>query len=121
MIRVLLASLALAAALQQPASAARPAPRGAWGAVAYSSTTGAYGFAVDQASRRTAEMQAFRQCGADCDVLKTFRNACGAIAEAEKHYAWDTGASREIAEMKARKKCGTDTCRISVWACTGGK
>jgi hypothetical protein len=120
MIRVLLASLALASALPQPAFAARPSQRGAWGAIAYSTTTGAYGFAVDQASRRAAETQAFRQCG-DCDVMKTFRGACGAIAEAEKHYAWDTGPSREIAEMKARRKCGADACRISVWACTGGK
>jgi uncharacterized protein DUF4189 len=115
------AALILGMVLAQPAGAARTPSKSPWGAVAYNSATGAYGFAVDQPTRRSAESEAFRQCGADCDVIKTFRNACGAIAEAGGHYAWETGASREIAEMKARKKCGADACRISVWACTRGK
>ncbi len=105
----------------QAATYARTAPKNAWGAVAYSSATGAYGYAVDRPSRRAAETDAFRQCGDGCDVVRTFSNACGAIAESERHYAWDTGASREIAEMKARRKCGSDSCRIAVWACTRGK
>jgi uncharacterized protein DUF4189 len=122
MMRTVAAALALGMAAQQPALAAvKPSPRNAWGAVAYSSATGAYGFAVDQPSKRSAESEAFRQCGADCDVIKTFRNACGAIAETDRHYAWETGASREIAEMKARKKCGGSECRVSVWACTRGR
>ena len=99
----------------------RSQPRNAWGAVAYSSTTGAYGYAVDQPSKRSAESEAFKQCGADCDVIRTFRNACGAVAEAQKRYVWETGASRDIAEMKARKKSGADSCRTVVWACTRGK
>lgn len=99
--------------------AATVAPRNPWGAIAYSSSTGAYGYAVDRASKRAAEAEAFAQCGADCDVIRTFRNACGAIAETDRHYAWETGASREIVEMKARKKCGADACTIAVWACTG--
>jgi uncharacterized protein DUF4189 len=117
------AALMLAMAVQQSALAAAkpPSPKNAWGAVAYSSATGAYGYTVDQPSRRSAETEAFRQCGADCDVIKTFRNTCGAIAEADRHYAWETGASREIVEMKARRKCGGDACRIAVWACTRGK
>jgi Domain of unknown function (DUF4189) len=105
-----------APAKKAAASAGRP-----WGAIAYNSTDGSYGYAVDQPSKRSAESEAFRQCGADCDVIRTFRNACGAIAEAERRFAWDTGASREIAEMKARKKCGADACRIAVWACTRPK
>jgi uncharacterized protein DUF4189 len=104
-----------------PAHAAKVPPKKPWGAIAYSSATGAFGYAVDQASKRSAETEAFRQCGGDCDVIRSFRNGCGAIAEAQKHYAWDTGASREIAEIKARKKCGAESCRITVWACTGGK
>jgi hypothetical protein len=128
MVRAFLAVLALGLAVAQPGFAASapskkasaPASR-SWGAIAYNSTTGAYGFAVDRTSKRSAEAEAFRQCGGDCDVIRTFRNTCGAIADSERHFAWDTGASREIAEMKARKKCGSDACRILVWACTSGK
>jgi uncharacterized protein DUF4189 len=122
MVTKIAAALGLAAVLAHPAIAARTTSKGPWGAIAYNSTSGAYGFAVDQASRRAAETEAFRQCGADCDVVKSFRNSCAAIAEAGRHYAWETGASREIAEMKARKKCGgADACKISVWACTRGR
>ncbi len=117
----LLVAMALVAPAGAATHAAKPGPKNAWGAIAYSSTTGAYGYAVDRPSRRAAEADAFRQCGDGCDVIRTFSNACGAIAESERHYAWDTGASREIAEMKARRKCGSDSCRIAVWACTRGK
>jgi hypothetical protein len=123
MVRMLLASFAsaLALACMQPAQAAQKASsKKPWGAIAYSSTTGAIGYAVDQVSKRSAETEAFRQCGGDCDVIKTFRNACGAIADSGRRFAWDTGASREIAEMKARTKCGA-SCKTAVWACTGGK
>jgi Domain of unknown function (DUF4189) len=120
-VTLLLLGLILIAPAHAATHAAAASPRNAWGAIAYGSTTGAYGFAVDQPTKRSAETEAFRQCGGDCDVIRSFRNGCGAIAETQKHYAWDTGASREIAEMKARKKCGADSCRISVWACTRGK
>jgi hypothetical protein len=117
-----IAALLAAALLGREAYPAAPAKsKKPWGAVAYSSATGAFGYAVDQPSRRAAEGEAFRLCGSDCDVIKSFRNACGAIAEGQRHFAWDTGASREIAEMKARKKCGGQPCKIAVWACTGQK
>jgi uncharacterized protein DUF4189 len=116
-----LALLALAVALLPQAQAATSSKKQLWGAIAYSSTTGAFGYAVDQPTKRSAETEAFRQCSSDCDVIRTFRGTCGAIATAERRFAWDTGASREIAEMKARKKCGAESCRIAVWACTGGK
>jgi hypothetical protein len=120
MAKILPALLALAVVwVTHPPGAAQSAkPRGA---IAYSSSTGAFGYAVDQASKRSAEAEAFRQCGGDCDVIKTFSNGCGAIADGERHYAWDSGASREVAEMKARKKCGGASCKIAVWACTRGK
>jgi hypothetical protein len=116
----LLALLALAFILAEAHAAASPKKQ-LWGAIAYSSTTGAFGYAVDQPTKRSAEIAAFRQCSGDCDVIKTFRSTCGAIADADRHFAWDTGASREIAEMKARKKCGDRSCRTAVWACTGGR
>ena len=88
-----------------------------WGAIAYNRTDGHFGYAIDRASRREAEAEAFRLCGEDCDVIRTFRDVCGAVAENPRHFSWQTGASRAIAERKAMEKCGAD-CRVPVWACT---
>ena len=109
--------LALAFAID--ADAARYGKKQLWGAIAYSSSSGAYGYAVDRKTRREAESEAYRQCG-DCDVIKTFRDSCGAIAEKPGKFAWQTGASREIVERKALQKCAGE-CRIAVWACTTEK
>jgi hypothetical protein len=98
-------------------AAAQKAAKGRWGAIAYSTKTGAFGYAVDRTTKRDAETEAFRLCGTNCDLIRSFRNSCGAVATRPKRVASDTGASREIAEAKALKKCG-DACKIAVWACT---
>ena len=103
------------------AGAARYGKRQLFGSIAYNSKTGTYGFAIDRKTKREAETEAFSQCGSNCDLVKTFRDACGAIAAKEKRVSWDTGASREIAETKALRKCGRDSCKITVWACTTEK
>jgi hypothetical protein len=113
--------LVVLAALATGAEAARAGKRQLWGAIAYNSRTGGYGFAVDRKTRREAEAEAFSQCGSSCDLIKTFRDSCGAIAVKPKRAIWETGASREIAETKALKKCGGDSCKIAVWACTTEK
>ena len=102
------------------ASGARLGKRQLWGAIAYSTKSGSYGYAVDRKTRRDAEMDAFRQCGANCDLIRPFRDACAAVASRPTRTSSDTGASREIAEMKAMKKCGSD-CAVKVWACTSEK
>jgi len=102
------------------ASGARYGNRKLWGAIAYSTKSGSYGYAVDRNTRRDAEMDAFRQCGANCDLIRPFRDACAAVASKPTRTSSDTGASREIAEMKAMKKCGSD-CAVKVWACTSEK
>jgi hypothetical protein len=107
------------AMLATDATGARVGKRQLFGAIAYNSKTGVYGYAVDLRTKRDAETEAFRQCG-DCDVIKTFRDACGVIADKPKKFVWETGASREIAERKALQKCGAD-CKIAVWACTSEK
>jgi hypothetical protein len=106
--------------LAADAVGARVGKRQLWGSIAYDSKSGVYGYAVDRKTKREAETEAFRQCG-DCDVIKTFRDSCGAIADRPKKFAWETGASREIAERKALQKCGTAECKIAVWACTSEK
>jgi len=103
------------------AGAARYGKRQLWGAIAYNTKTGTYGFAVDRKTKREAETEAFSQCGSNCDLIKTFRDSCGVVAVGGKRVVWDTGASREIAETKALRKCGGDTCKIAVWACTSEK
>jgi len=107
----------LASTLVAGVAEAQKAAKGPWGAIAYSTRTGAYGYAVDRTSKRDAETEAFRICGTNCDLLRTFRNGCGAVAVREKRVSSDIGASREIAEAKALRKCG-DQCKIAVWACT---
>ena len=121
--KFLMLAAALSLALPQAGDAAstRKAGKGNWGAIAYNTRTGAYGYAVDVASKRDAETEAFRQCGPDCDLIKTFRNACGAVATRPKRAAWETGASRAIAERKALTRCGGEACKIAVWACTREK
>ncbi len=119
--RILAVAAALFAfsVLANDVAGARVGKRQLWGSIAYSSKSGAFGYAVDRKTKRDAEAEAFRQCG-DCDVIKTFRDSCGAIAQRPKKFVWETGASREIAERKALQKCGGE-CRIAVWACTAEK
>ena len=112
-----LALLGVALALAADPASAQKTGKGLWGAIAYSTKTGAYGYAVDYAAKRAAETEAFRICGTNCDLIRTFRNGCAAVATREKRVASDTGASREIAQAKALRKCG-DRCTIAVWACT---
>jgi hypothetical protein len=116
------------AMLATDAYAVRAGKRQLWGSIAYDSKSRVFGYAVDLKTKREAETEAFRQCG-DCDVIKTFRDACGAIADKPRQFAdkpkkfgfvWETGASQAIAERKALQKCGAD-CKIVVWACTTEK
>jgi serine/threonine-protein kinase len=121
-VRALAAILVLLALLivALDAAAARHGSRQLWGAIAYSTKSGSYGYAVDVKTKREAETAAFRQCGSNCDLIRTFRDACAAVATKPTRTSSDTGASREIAEMKAMKKCGSD-CAVKVWACTSEK
>ena len=111
------AFLALALTFVSCGVAAQKPPKTLWGAIAYSTKTGAYGYAVDYATKRAAETEAHRICGTNCDLVRNFRNGCAAVATREKRVASDLGASRDIAQAKALKKCG-DRCTVAVWACT---
>jgi len=115
------AAMLVFAALATDAAGARVGKRQLWGSIAYNTKSGSYGYAVDRRTRRDAETEAFRLCGANCDLVRTFRDSCGAVAARPKRVASDTGASREIAEAKALKKCGGGECKIAVWACTSEK
>ncbi len=88
------------------------------GAIAFHPPSGSFGYAVDQRSAREAKVAALRQCGdADCEVVLTLKNSCGALANNRRVYFASRGATREEAEVKARRQCGPK-CEILVWACT---
>ena len=76
-------SPAIDAATAKESKAARPDN----GAIAYHRTSGAFGFAVDRRNAREAKVEALKQCNnADCEVVLTLNNGCGALAAFQKTY-----------------------------------
>ena len=102
-----------------------PAEAQAWdnyGAIAYSSSTGRYGYSHDFGSRAEAENYAVSQCGmSDCAVKVWFRNACGALAVGQRGgMGWGWSGSRGGAENIALNECQARTsgCSVRAWSCT---
>jgi serine/threonine-protein kinase len=96
-----------------------------YGAIAYSPSTRAYGWAYDYASRGGAKERALAQCqrhadANDCVVPVWFRNACGALAIGADGYGTGWGVSRKLAESYAIQSCGrySDGCSVVRWVCT---
>jgi hypothetical protein len=94
-----------------------------FGAIAYSPSTGAYGWSYDYPSRSAAENVALANCrkrAGDCVIPIWFRNACGALAVGSNGYGSGWGTSRSIAERFALQVCGRHTggCAIRQWVCT---
>jgi serine/threonine-protein kinase len=94
-----------------------------YGAIAYSPSTGAHGWAYDYGSRAAAEQVALSNCGQhadDCVVPIWFRNACGALAVGADGYGSGWGSNRNLAERYALQSCRkyTSGCWIKRWACT---
>jgi len=88
------------------------------GAIAYHRDSGSHGYTTDRKNARDAKTEALRLCGhARCEVVASFRQGCGAVANGPKRFAATTGVTRQEAEAKALRKCG-DACTVAVWACT---
>ena len=114
--------LAVLVALLASAGAAQA--RDYYGAIAYSPSTGAYGYSYDHPSRADAEARALAECGnraSDCQLPLWFRNACGALASGGNG-GWGTGwgTSRGLAEGYALSTCRQHTsgCSVIAWVCT---
>ncbi|MEM8854676.1 MAG: DUF4189 domain-containing protein [Devosia sp.] len=98
-----------------------------YGAIAYSSRTGAYGYSYDYSSRGAAERRALRECrkrAGGCVIATWFRNSCGALATAPRG-GWGAhwGNNRRQAQRKALRRCrqeGNNNCRIAVVTCARG-
>jgi hypothetical protein len=121
-LRTILLHLALVAALAcvaEPALARSVVKKGAHGAIALQRETGQLGYAYNSTSARAAKIEALKQCAHPrCEVVASFRNACGALARGSNKYFPATGATRPEAETKALRLCGATECEIAAWACT---
>jgi len=92
-----------------------------FGAIAFSTSSGALGWSYDYGSRDEAEEQALQQCGGGCRVVLWFKNACGAIATSSDHsYGSGWATSRRAAEEIAMNGCSkhADDCNVERWVCT---
>src|SRR4051812_3398725 len=88
------------------------------GAIAYHRDSASYGYAVNRATAREAQVEALRQCGhAACEIVVKLRNNCGVVTNGPQRFFAGTGATRQEAEAKARRACG-GACESVVWACT---
>lgn len=93
-------------------------------AIAYSDSTGRYGYSYGYSSRFDAENRALSECGTDdARVVIWGRNAYVALAVGDNGaigYAW--GSSESIARNIARQKCrdyGGQNVRIAVSVYSG--
>ena len=102
-----------------PVSAAKQSKKSAYGAIAYEPARRATGYSYDFKTAPEAKVEALKQCGEPaCEVLVSFRNACGAVARGRSKPITATGATRAEAETKALRRCADRTCEIVAWACT---
>lgn len=121
-LRAALLPLALVTALvcvAQPALARFAVKKGFYGAIALQRETGQFGYASDSTTSRAAKIEALRQCAHPrCEVVASFRSACGALARGPNKYFPATGATRPEAETKALRLCAAKECEVTAWACT---
>jgi len=121
-LRAALLQLALVTALvcvAQPALARFVVKKGPYGAIALQRETGQLGYAYDSTTSRAAKIEALKQCAHPrCEVVASFRNACGVLARGPNKYFPATGATRQEAETKALRLCAAKECEVAAWACT---
>jgi len=102
-----------------PVHAATQPKKAAYGAIAYEPSRRATGYSYDFKSAREAKVEALKQCrDPGCEVLLSFHNACGAIAQGPGKPFAVTGATRDETQTKALRLCGHKACEIVAWACT---
>jgi hypothetical protein len=94
-----------------------------YGAIAYSSTTKAHGWARDYPGRSAAEKAAVANCAqhaADCSPVLWFRNACGALATGPKGAGWAWAHAQEAADRDALNACAKHSraCTVKQRFCT---
>lgn len=91
-----------------------------WGAIGFDSK-GKIGVAFSHWSEERAYRYAQNECGWKCAEMRTFKNACAAIARGENgSWSWAKGPNRSSAEHSAHELCDarTHNCKTVVWACS---
>lgn len=120
-IRSLLVALPLAFLAGSPSFAGDPCAYSVcWGAVAVGSN-GAYGYSFNYPEAKGASDRARAGCEGNCNVVKTFKNACAAIAVGDRgRWGWSKQQTRALAETAAVKSCASSdkNCKVRVWACS---
>jgi hypothetical protein len=101
------------------------APADSYGAIAYSRTSGAWGYSYKWASRAKAESVAMQNCAQhakDCEVTVWFDHKCGAVSADQGPTAfWGTGNSVSQARTAAQNECmkgGRKGCEVQVSECS---
>jgi hypothetical protein len=97
-----------------------------YGAIAYSSSTGAYGYSYNNTSKYSANRRAIRSCRIraskkDCKVVIGFKNACGALAKGyNRGFGYGSSVQKTIAKHNALNVCRryTNRCRVIRTVCT---
>jgi hypothetical protein len=97
-----------------------------FGAIAYSPSSGAHGYAFDFSTQAGAEARALAECnskGRGCQSAIWFRNACGAIAVGSSGWGSGWDENQQMAEQKALDKCKNYSrgCSVVRWVCTTGR
>jgi serine/threonine-protein kinase len=116
---------AVAALVFAGALLASSGAQAAWGAIAYSQSTGATGWSHSAVNEVDAELRALNNCSDyadDCETAVTFRNGCGALAVGNGNgWGADWAADRYDAQAYALDRCGeyTRNCRVIRWQCSG--
>jgi hypothetical protein len=99
----------------------RGSPSDNFGAIAFSTSSGAIGYSYNYRSGNDAQESALQTCGNNCKVVVWFTNACGALAVgADRRYGTGWAGNRQEAESTAMRYCSSNTtgCGIARWTCT---
>jgi Domain of unknown function (DUF4189) len=97
-----------------------------FGAIAYSESTGSYGYSYKFANRKQAETEARNQCankgGRNCKVATWYVDSCGALAKSS-HGPWGVGQknSQQAAQKEAQAYCkqhGGRDCSVVFTGCS---
>jgi hypothetical protein len=94
-----------------------------FGAIAYSPTKRAHGWAKDHPSRKAAEKAALAGCtkhAPDCAIVLWFTNACGSLALGPKGAGWAWDVVQEKADRAALNACSqhSKACTVKQRLCT---
>ena len=97
-----------------------------YGAIAYSPSKKANGWAYNHPTRQGAESTALGNCrklAADCKTLVWFVNACGSLATGPGGYGSAWGSTQAAADEEALKLCGKHSkgCTVARRVCTEGR